>query len=625
MAKQNNTKVKIESFQPQLSHGGMYMNVPQQSYDNLQGLGVPQSQMSSPYYYGGPPMVQMQPHMIPGQPMQHMHMAQPMQQPPYQPQPQMQSYPMQPNMGQYIMTSSMMPQMAPQPMYSMQQVPVQVSGVNVLEEERRGKKRSADDYGQQMVQRPRMQVMMPMHHGAGQVLAAPMPMVQEHALSKADMRKFLSLVDTKNNPELEVTIVHSRVVQKSYGTEKRFFCPPPMVSLKGSQWQTEPQKKVFIYVGMTSDHSSNTPNTIGEHMCAVARNLFISDQDRRKRFCLNVKIMQGPNPREAIEIGSFISRPIKVISKPTRKKLTQNNTDLCINNGSEIAFFIRVKSQAGSTRYLTSTQGGFTSSTSIWGTFVVKSAASIKQGTNAFIYQSECINYNAAIVLECPTSGFRSPELVIKKVDKGTVEPDAEDPVSQLQKVALRVKAREGSYLGLQDGKVTYVQPTGKKGPADVLDDSCVWTVSSSDHVTYKFCDMRPPNPLQLPVDPVPLVQFTKNLVTIFEIYGDHFSDRLTVWFNDVPAKTHFRCPELLACYPPHIGDILGDGSQVCREAKTVPIMLVRDDGVIYPTGKKYTYEVDPVVMLKQPSQSQANADTHGTDLLLAASEVKTK
>lgn len=57
--------------------------------------------------------------------MQHMHMAQPMQQPPYQPQPQMQSYPMQPNMGQYIMTSSMMPQMAPQPMYSMQQVPVQ--------------------------------------------------------------------------------------------------------------------------------------------------------------------------------------------------------------------------------------------------------------------------------------------------------------------------------------------------------------------------------------------------------------------------------------------------------------------------------------------------------------------
>ena len=33
---------------------------------------------------------------------------------------------------------------------------------------------------------------------------------------------------------------------------------------------------------------------------------------------------------------------------------------------------------------------------------------------------------------------------------------------------------------------------------------------------------------------------------------------------------------------------------------QTVLLLLVRDDGVIYPTGKTYTYEVDPIAMLRE-------------------------
>lgn len=58
-------------------------------------------------------------------------------------------------------------------------------------------------------------------------------------------------------------------------------------------------------------------------MFASAKSLFISDQDKRKHFCLLLRLFLGNRQ----EVGSFPSRMIKVISKPSQKRQSMKNAD----------------------------------------------------------------------------------------------------------------------------------------------------------------------------------------------------------------------------------------------------------------------------------------------------------
>lgn len=60
-----------------------------------------------------------------------------------------------------------------------------------------------------------------------------------------------------------------------------------------------------------------------QQMFACAKSLFISDQDKRKHFCLLLRLFL--NNRQ--EVGSFQSRMIKVISKPSQKRQSMKNAD----------------------------------------------------------------------------------------------------------------------------------------------------------------------------------------------------------------------------------------------------------------------------------------------------------
>ncbi|KAJ3035673.1 hypothetical protein HDV00_003559 [Rhizophlyctis rosea] len=269
--------------------------------------------------------------------------------------------------------------------------------------------------------------------------------------------------DYLEDPSMEQTILitNSKVAQKSYGSEKRFLCPPPQALLIGGGWtsyyessdtpdETDALSKLRTSVSYvphgnarkydttsdssnSSDSDSNsedgdTQDGAGEDMDdddggegatsstvkkgrssaassssssaskgAVAPTAAILtspngtpgttslDQVRVDLVCKTTAMRDADEATEGKQvvrslfpqlfvndkvkklfvplyvtvrtsdhnsIATFPSRPIKVISKPSKKKQTGKSQELCILSGTPIALFNRVRSQSVSTRYL---------------------------------------------------------------------------------------------------------------------------------------------------------------------------------------------------------------------------------------------------------------------------------
>ncbi|KAF8200658.1 jkappa-recombination signal binding protein [Pholiota molesta] len=323
--------------------------------------------------------------------------------------------------------------------------------------------------------------------------------------------------------ERTVIVMSSKVAQKSYGTEKRFLCPPPTAIMIGNSWWTDvirrgedpklcpprvvvsisgepaPQEGTIEWTGSSGksfDVSDPPTGTTYIGRC-VGKQLFISDVDEKKKKVEALVKITAPASDDEPErvIGVFPSRPIKVISKPSKKRQSAKNLELCINHGSTISLFHRLRSQTVSTKYLCVSGSGSSfkgsdgaplmglDQRSRWDPFVMYIVDVNKPAgagldappppppqpdypsppPNAIPFTNNGsqipIYYNQTVVLQCLTSGVVSPVLIIRKVDHqttvvgGGLQEGAKgiadhycspgevcgDPVSQLHKIAFEV------------------------------------------------------------------------------------------------------------------------------------------------------------------------------------------
>lgn len=365
--------------------------------------------------------------------------------------------------------------------------------------------------------------------------------------------------------ERKITVMSPKVGQKSYGTEKRFLCPHPQATLIGPAWwksaadgcpaQTRLPPRVNISLegehpvkdatvswttvdGKVLDEKINTQTLKDDEIPFIGnvagKNLHISDADSKRREAKARVVVKAPYALNAGQngwgpakgtmkdlsndeiIGTFESRDIKIISKPSKKKASTKSTELLIQHGTTIALFNRVKSQTTSTRYLSVTPDptrilgsdgrpvsgavpppcpptrtafpDFTANAHIWESWIIWLADPTQapgpsnraplhpdwpSAPHNALYGPQffpAIRYNSTVVLQSLQTGKCSPVLVVRRVEQddlvaggdGTLHdsplslPDGEyagDLLSQLQKCAFEVYKPDQQYMAPHDSR----------------------------------------------------------------------------------------------------------------------------------------------------------------------------
>ncbi|KAI0348389.1 hypothetical protein BDW22DRAFT_1424569 [Trametopsis cervina] len=357
------------------------------------------------------------------------------------------------------------------------------------------------------------------------------------------LREHVSQNPARLRPMTTVLCLHAAVAQKSYGTEKRFLCPPPVVHIEGPLWNMKQQQLSMTVVSEGRERSLEQRAPVDHNLSANFKFLHVTGSAKSKSFQLSLDIAEPPPaPTDGTEPGpgrvwaSFESAPVTIISKPSKKTAKTRNIASCILAGGPVSLFNRINSQTVRTKYMTVDGGAICASNNNWSAFTVNVVRS-SQGDPPPALGPNPVTYGSEIMLVDQTTGTQSGLLQIRKVDKGRVVPDDGGPVSQMQKIALLRVNPDGSHhylsaAGPPPGSVPAVPPApglpntaplahplmyqaarvreevkdGHRIVTDEVDDYLCWTIVGISKFQYTFFDAfnQSTNTPEFPITPFP-------------------------------------------------------------------------------------------------------------------------
>jgi len=387
------------------------------------------------------------------------------------------------------------------------------------------------------------------------------------------------------NGETLVTCYYSCVAQKSYGSEKRFLCPPPIVSVQGQKLPLPCTATVTI-INDNGQQGVDQKAPMDESGKTCFKYLHVTSSLKSKAFNLKLNVQSGLEPEYTVE-----SKPIAIISKPSKKTLKSKCDNFSINSGSMVSLFNRVNSQTVRTKYMGIEKRRFCAKNSSWTAFII---SAVKDGEVVKSDYPVPIYYGDDVVLSDPETGYCSEVLTVKKIMKNTLIKNATGPVTHLQKVALHPQNRSNLYLSIVpsssfgNSNPFLCYQGAQKAPAagEVnLDDFMCWTIVGIEKTELRLKSQKQPAENPGYNDPQ-LVKVNEAKIEAGRLVltGEGLAG-FEVLLGKYACQT-ISSHNLLMCSPP----IIADADLDSMNSGTLQILL-RQKGFVFSTRIVVIYE----------------------------------